>query len=132
MDDLDAVAGNPAWENALFGCFNQVRAAQGRLLISSRKPLSALQFHLPDLQSRLSWGVRQNLHAPDDDGKLAILDQRARALRIELPDDVRAYLIKHSRRDMGSLLSALERLKDAAFAGKRRITVPLAREVLRS
>ena len=29
-----------------------------------------------------------------------------------------------------SLLAALEQLQDAAFAGKRKITVPLAREVL--
>jgi chromosomal replication initiation ATPase DnaA len=33
---------------------------------------------------------------------------------------------------MASLLSALERLKDAAFASKRKITVPLAREILNS
>lgn len=132
VDDLDSVAGNPAWENALFRCFNEVRAAHGRLLVSSRKRLSSLDFILPDLASRLAWGVRQNLQLPDDEGKMEILDQRARTLRIELPGDVRAYLLKHSRRDMASLLSALERLKDAAFASKRKITVPLAREILNS
>jgi chromosomal replication initiation ATPase DnaA len=31
---------------------------------------------------------------------------------------------------MASLLSALEQLKDAAFVAKRKITVPLAREIL--
>jgi DnaA family protein len=132
VDDLDSVAGNPVWENSLFRCFNEVRAANGRLLVSSSQPLSALRFFLPDLASRLAWGVRQNLHSPDDDGKLEILDQRARALRIEVPADVRLYLLKHSKRDMASLLSALERLKDAAFAAKRKITVPLAREVLKA
>jgi DnaA family protein len=130
VDDLDRVAGNPVWENALFHCFNQIRAANGRLVVSSRKSLSSLQFDLPDLQSRLAWGIRMNLQLPDDEGKLEILQQRARALGIELPRDVQRYLIKHSRRDMGSLLSLLERLKEAAFVAKRRITVPLAREIL--
>jgi DnaA family protein len=132
VDDLDRVAGNPVWENALFHCFNQIRAANGRLVVSSRKNLSSLQFSLPDLQSRLAWGLRMNLQLPDDEGKLDILQQRAKALGIELPRDVQRYLIKHSRRDMGSLLSMLERLKEAAFVAKRRITVPLAREILTS
>ena len=132
VDDLDSVAGNPVWENALFACFNQVRSARGRLLVSSREPLAALHFHLPDLESRLAWGVRQTLRLPDDVGKAAILQQRALTLRIELPHDVEAYLLKYSKRDMASLLKALEQLKDAAFASKRKITVPLAREVLRA
>jgi DnaA family protein len=132
VDDLDSVAGNPVWENALFACFNQVRAAHGRLLVSSSLPLASLQLCLPDLASRLAWGVRQNLRPPNDDHKLLILQQRARTLRIDLPEDVQSYLLKHSKRDMSSLLLALERLKDAAFVGKRKITVPLAREILKN
>ena len=132
VDDLDCVAGNPAWENALFACFNEVRAAGGRLLVSSSQPLAALDLCLPDLASRLAWGVRQNLRLPEDEGKLEILEQRARVLRIELPSDVRDYLLKHGKRDMASLLQVLEQLKDAAFSGKRKITVPLAREILKS
>ena len=132
VDDLDSVAGNPVWENALFACFNEVRAAQGRLLVSSSLPLTSLELGLPDLASRLAWGVRQQLRLPDDDGKLEILQQRARTLRIELREDVQNYLLKHSKRDMSSLLLALERLKDAAFVGKRKITVPLAREILKN
>ena len=132
VDDIDRVAGNGTWENALFRCFNEVRAAGGRLVVSSSQPLSALRFFLPDLASRLAWGVRQNLQPPGDDEKVFILDQRASSLHIELPAEVRDYLIRHSRRDLASLLAALDRLKDAAFAGKRKITIPLAREVIRS
>lgn len=132
VDDLDRVVGNPVWERALFRCFNEVRAAQGRLLIGSRAPLGSLRFGLPDLASRLAWGVRLKLQVPDDDDKRAIIRQRARSLYIELPGDVEDYLLKHGRRDMASLLHVVEALKDAAFAGKRRITVPLAREVLQT
>src|SRR5210317_509487 len=130
VDDLDCVVGNAVWEQALFRCFNEIRDAGGRLLVSSCMPLSSLPIGLPDLASRLAWGVRQNLQPPDDAGKLAVLQQRARTLRIEVPLDVQKYLLRYGRRDMASLLTALERLKDAAFADKRKITVPLAREIL--
>ncbi len=115
VDDLDAVAGNPEWERALFRCFNDVRSANGRLLVSSNQPLSSLRFSLPDLASRLAWGVRQSLQVPDDEGKQEILQQRARTLRIEVPPDVQSYLLKHSKRDMASLLTVLEQLKDVAY-----------------
>lgn len=132
VDDLDTVAGNPVWERALFRCFNEVRAAEGRLLVSSRQALAALPLGLPDLASRLAWGVRQTLVFPDDEGKLEILRQRARSLHIELSADVERYLLKHGRRDVASLMRTVEDLKEAAFVGKRKITVPLLREVLAS
>lgn len=130
VDDIDRIAGDAAWERALFRCFNEVRAAQGRLLVSSREPLTSLSLGLPDLASRLGWGLRLALQAPTDAGKLAILERRAAAMRIEVPADVRNYLLRYGRRDLASLLEALERLREAAFADKRRITVPLARDVL--
>ena len=132
VDDLDCIAGNSGWEQALFNCFNEVHAARGRILVSSRKPLSALPFGLPDLASRLAWGVRQKLQVPGDEGKREVLQRQARRMHIELPPDVQDYLLKHGKRDMSSLLRSLERLRDAAFSEKRRITVPLLREVLKA
>ena len=132
VDDLDRVAGNAEWEQALFRCFNDLHEAGGRLVVSSRLPLSSLPLVLPDLKSRLAWGLRLKLDPLGDEDKLKILRNRMRQLGIELPADVQDYLIKHGRRDIDSLLSALERLKQAAFVAKRRITVPLAREILGS
>jgi DnaA family protein len=130
VDDLDCVAGEAEWEQALFRCFNDLHQAGGRLVVSSRAALSSLPLGLPDLKSRLAWGLRLKLAPLGDEHKLQILQNRMRALGVELPGDVQAYLIKHGRRDTGSLLSALEKLKQAAFVAKRRITVPLAREIL--
>ena len=130
LDDLDSVAGRQAWETALFRCFNELRAAGGRLVVGSGQPLSRLSFGLPDLESRLAWGLRLKLEPVTDDDKLLIIRNRALALGVELPGDVQRYLIKHSKRDMDSLLLAVERLKQGAIVAKRRITVPLAREII--
>jgi len=131
VDDIEHIAGNATWERALFRCFNEVRAAGGRLLVASRQPLASIGFDLPDLASRLSWGVRQKLRAPGEDDKREIMSGRARKLHIQLPEDVREYVLKHGRRDVASLLKIVEGLKDAAFIEKRRITVPLARELMK-
>ena len=79
VDDLHVIAGDEAWEEALFHCFNRIRQANGRLLISSRKRLSALNLGLPDLASRLAWGLRLPLLPLDDSDKLAVINTHSNA-----------------------------------------------------
>lgn len=130
IDDIDCVAGQRDWELALFSCFNAIRRANGRLLVSSAQPLKRLAFELPDLASRLAWGVRLPLHQPEEADRLHILQRRASSLQIDIPGEVFAYLLRHGQRDTASLIQALEELRAEAFSAKRRITVPLARRVL--
>lgn len=132
VDDIDQVAGQPAWEEALFHCFNRLRAGGGSLVASSSTRWSALQFGLPDLASRLAWGLRLQLQPLDEPGKAEVMQRWARAHDIHLPDEVQNYLLSRGDRSLPVLLQHLEAVRVAALAGKRRITVPLAREVLQA
>ena len=130
IDDCDRVAGDSAWETSLFHCINRFRETGGKLVLASREPLASLQLALPDLKSRLQWGLRLQLVGLDDAHKLKVLERHARSLGIELPGEVGRYLLRRHARSLDRLITALERMQQAAFVGKRRITVPLAREVL--
>jgi len=132
VDDFHAVAGVRDWEEALFHCFNRIREASGRLLVSSRERLSALGLGLPDLASRLAWGLRLQLQPLEDQDKMAVIQLHSDALGLSLPGEVQAYLLKHHDRSMAALIQTVERLHEAALTVKRRITVPLAREVLKA
>jgi DnaA family protein len=131
VDDLHCVAGNAAWEEALFHCLNRIRSSHGRVVFTSQSRLSALPLSLPDLESRLQWGLRMQLQLMDDADKITVLDRYAASLGIEITSEVGGYLIRHSSRNLSHLLQTVEQLQQAAFVSKRRITVPLAREVLR-
>ena len=132
VDDLHVIAGDSAWEEALFHCFNRIRQANGRLLVSSRERLSALSLGLPDLASRLAWGLRLQLLPLEDQDKLAVIRLHCDALGLILPEDVQKYLLKHHDRSMAAMIHTVENLQQAALIHKRRITIPLAREVLKS
>ena len=132
VDDLHVIAGIDAWEEALFHCFNRIREANGRLLISSRKPLSELDIGLPDLASRLAWGLRLPLIPLEDHDKLKVISMQSHALGFSLSEEVQQYLLKHHERSMSALIQTVENLHQAALITKRRITVPLAREVLKA
>jgi DnaA family protein len=132
VDDLHVIAGDEDWEEALFHCFNRIREAGGRLLISSRERLSALNIRLPDLASRLSWGLRLPLLPLEDHDKLTVIALHSDALGFSMAEEVRQYLLKHHDRSMAALIQTVDKLHQAALTSKRRITIPLAREVLKA
>ncbi len=130
LDGLHAVAGDRRWAEALFHSFNEIREGGGQIAASSRQPLSAMTFALPDLASRMAWGLRFRLLPLDESGRLEVLRLHARRLELELPQDVERFLLRRIGRDLGSLLKAVEKLHHGALAGKRRVTVPFTRQVL--
>ena len=132
LDDVQAVAGQADWEEALFHLYNRLREAQGRLLAAAAAPPEQLKIELPDLRTRLGWGAVYALQLPDDDVRLQILALRAQVCGLELPEETARYLLRRSPRDLPALIGLLERLDHAALAAQRRLTVPFVKAVLES
>jgi len=130
VDDLHRIAGQPLWEEAVFHLFNRVYDAGGKLILSANDLPKSINLGLPDLVSRLSWGMVFTLHSLTDDEKLAALVMRAKRRGIHLSEDAAKYILTHCPRHMGTLLAALEVLDKASLAAQRRLTVPFVKEVL--
>ncbi|MDD3608581.1 MAG: DnaA regulatory inactivator Hda [Halothiobacillaceae bacterium] len=130
VDDVQAVAGCPAWEEGLFDLINRAREQGARLLLSADGPPTALGLSLPDLVSRLGWGPVLRLPDPDDALKAQVLLQRAEGRGLELPEEVIRYLLtRHSRR-LSDLLALFDRLDEASLSCGRRLSLPFVRAVL--
>lgn len=131
LDNLDAIAGNRIWEEALFNLFNRWReTSKGSLIISASTAPRKLPLCLPDLASRLDWGVSFQLHELDDEGKLGALQLRAALRGFKLPVDVGRFLLNRVSRDMRTLLDALDMLDNASLHAQRKLTIPFLKEVL--
>lgn len=129
IDDIDAVAGDATWESALFHLYNRARERGGRLALSGAAAPRALGLGLPDLATRLGWGLVFHLHPLDDADKAQALRLRARARGMDMPEAVARYLLQRHARDLGALFTLLERLDRASLAAQRRLTVPFVREI---
>jgi DnaA family protein len=130
IDDLHVIAGQPEWEEALFHLYNRVFDAGGRIVIAANDLPQSLQLGLPDLASRLSWGIVYQLHPLLDDEKIAALTMRAHRRGISLSEEVGKYILTHCPRHMGTLFAALDALDKASLAAQRRLTIPFVKEVL--
>lgn len=130
IDDLQVIAGDRAWEEALFHLFNRLRAAQRTLILAADRAPAQLGLSLPDLESRLGWGLVFHLYPIDDEAKALALKARAAARGFELSDEVTRYLLHHGSREMAQLLAVLECLDHASLSAQRRITVPFVKQVM--
>ncbi len=130
LDALEAIAGIPAWEQALFHLFNRLRQANRGLLVATRRPTAELDMLLPDLVSRLAWGPAYRLKTLDEAGCADLLRQEAQGRGLPLGEEAIAYLLKRCPRDPGHLLALLGELDKASLAHKRRPTLPLIRDLL--
>ncbi len=114
---------------ALFNLHNRIRGGTGALLVSSNAPPAQLRLRA-DLVTRLAAGLVYQLHGLGDEETSAALRRHADARGLRLSQEVTAYLLRHARRDMPSLLALLDALDRYSLETKRAITVPLLRELL--
>ena len=84
-----------------------------------------------DLGTRLASGLTYRVVPLTDEQKRAALLAHARSRGFELPEDVSSYLLTHGRRDMGSLMSALDAIDRYSLENRRVVTVPLLKEAMR-
>lgn len=105
LDNVDAIAGNAAWEESLFDFFNRWKEHnQGSLVVTAATAPRKMGLCLPDLASRLDWGLSYQPHELDDEGKLSALQLRAELRGFKLPVDVGRFLLNRLSRDMRTLL----------------------------
>jgi DnaA family protein len=130
IDDIDAIAKNAEWEEALFHLFNRARSAARHLLIAGNAAPCHLNMQLPDLKSRLGWGTTFQVHALEDEQKLTALQLRAKARGLVLSDEVGRFLLRRCDRDMKALYQTLGQLDAASLSAQRRLTIPFIKQVL--
>ncbi len=131
IDDIHHIAGDKEWEEALFHLYNKMKALNRHLLVSAPMAPMALPVILPDLRTRLGWGVTYHLHALGDEEKNQALRARASQKGLTMNHEVANFIISRSGRSMGELLDALDELDNASLLMQRKLTIPFVKQVLR-
>ncbi len=130
IDDADAVAGDLAWERALFRVFNEAAELRTRLIFAAAAPPRQAEWRLEDWRSRAAAGVVYQLRELDDAGRIEALRLRAAQRGLQLPYETSEYLLKRMPRDLRSLFEVLDLLDEASLAAQRRLTIPFIRDAL--
>lgn len=130
VDDVHGIAGDPVWEEALFHAYNRIHDAGGCLIVTANVAPKALGLALPDVVSRLTWGIIFQLQPLTDAEKLLILMMRAERRGMTLSEEVGKFILNHCPRHMSTLFAALDALDKISLAAQRKLTIPFVKTVL--
>ncbi len=130
IDNIDNITGNQEWEYALFRFYNLHQELQNHLIISSSSPANALNISLPDLKTRLGWGLNMKINSLNDEQRIAALTMKAQTMGLELTPRTANYLLTRCVRDLPLLWEFLNKIDHATLAAQRKPTIPLIKEIL--
>ena len=130
LDDVDQVAGDEAWEQALFRLFNSAAELDTRLVFAAALAPRQLEWTLEDWRSRAAACVVYQVRELDDAGRMEALRLRAAQRGLQLPRETAEYLLQRMPRDLPTLCRILDDLDEASLVAQRRLTIPFIRDAL--
>jgi len=129
IDELQAIAGDTQWEEALFHLFNRLDRAGVTLTIAANCAVRALPLGLADLASRLSWGMVYQLKPLEDAQQMQLLQLRAAQRGLDISSEVAQFIVHRCQRRTPALMALLDDLDTASLKEQRRLTIPFIKSV---
>lgn len=117
-------------EEKFFHFYNHIMNSHGSLLLLSQTAPAYWERELSDLRSRLNSIPAVKIHSPDEALLSSVIQKLFNDLHLKVEEDVISFLLKHIERSFDSARLWVETLNSSALIHKRRITIPLVREIL--
>ena len=117
-------------ERLLYSIFNLVEQDNKYLLISSKKPIDAMKFTLPDLLSRLKNCIIAKIEQPDDDLIYAIILKNFSDRQIKLDNKIIDYIIKRIARSYRKMHEFIYKIDELSLKKKKSINFKIIKEII--
>lgn len=110
MDDIQFMRGKEAIQEGFFHTFNDLHNSNRQIVIACDRPSSALVPLEDRLRSRFQWGLSADIQLPDLETRKAILEVKATAMGVGVPDEVLDLISENFLSSIRDLEGALNRV----------------------
>lgn len=131
VDDIQTLANKERTQEEFFHTFNELFDHQKQIILSSDTTPKSTPGLVERLRSRFEWGLQVDIQPPDLETKMAILDKKAEAEGVDLPEDVRIFVATRTKTSVRELEGAFVKLVAYASVTGTRINVQMAQQVLK-
>lgn len=127
IDDIHKLSGDDS--SSFWSVFNKMSRIDGLMVMTSRFHPADMFPENDHLRSRLLSGLVLSLEPPDDNSRITIIENMAMHRGFKVSSEVCAYLVRHKSRSLKELETIIELLDYRSLERKKRITIPLIKEM---
>lgn len=131
IDDIHLIGGLLKLQKELITIFNYYYESKKQIVIAGRLPPGQIRNLLPELRSRLEWGLLSELQLPDQKTRMKIIKKKAKEENIPLPDDVAFYLAT-STEDLKKLMKQLISIGNSSSCKKGDINIHTVKRIIKN
>ena len=110
IDDIHFLAGKESTQEEFFHTFNDLFESGRQIFLVSDRPANEIERLENRLISRFQWGLVTDIQAPDFETRVAILRNKAAAMKICLDPGVMNFLAERVSRNVRRMEGALTRI----------------------
>lgn len=131
VDDIHFLTGKPGLQEEFFNLFNALHIARKQIVLSSDRPAREVKGLEQRLVSRFEWGLVTSIERPNYETRMAILRHKQAGGKVQLPDELLAFLAEHITINVRSLEGALIRALSFSSLTGQKLTIDSLRQLLR-
>ena len=131
LDDIHLISGRKKSQEELIFLFNLFYESRKQIVVAGKKPPTQISKLLPQLRSRLEWGILSEIHPPSQKTKMKIIEKKTKEQNLHIPDDV-IFFLANTTNDIKILTQYIVSLQTYSSLYQREIDISIVKSVIKN